>query len=62
MWKFYVLKKFPMGHRFFIFPQKEMFLKISTFLQINLISVEIAKGTTTFSNKYDKLRFYFSHN
>jgi hypothetical protein len=50
-----------MGHRFPIFPHKEMFLKISTFLQNNLISVEIAKGTTIFS-KYGELRFHFSHN
>jgi hypothetical protein len=50
-----------MGHRFSIFPHKKMFLKISTFLQNNLISVEIAKGTIIFS-KYGELRFYFSHN
>ncbi len=54
-------KKFPMGHRFSIFPHKEMFLKFSTILQNNLISVEIAKGTTILS-KYGELRFYFSHN
>jgi hypothetical protein len=56
-----MFEKIPMGQIFSIFLHKEMFLKFSTFLQNNLISVEIAKGTMIFF-KYGELRFYFFHN